>query len=752
MNEEDRAVSSAEDGITRRDLMHRAVAAAAVGMFLPGAEAQSGAQTAPLDIAEYSWSWVGVERSKLARGTVPNGEHMYVEYQIPRQVRHPYPIVLVHGGNGQGLDWMGTPDGRRGWASYLLEAGYKVYIVDRPGQGRPIYHPALFGAFDKAPTYEEVERNITALAKNPAATREARLHSQWPGSGEIGDPALDQLLASLGQIVPDSGYPLVSAGPARIHEVWRSRGAILLDQIGPAILMTHGDSSPFAWLVADERPRLVKGIIAIEPLGPSFGPLRWGLTASPITYEPPATKVEEIRTAAASAEPGVTSYRLQAAPARRLANLAGIPIAVVTGEASPGNLRDPGTVAFLRQAGCTVEHLRLADQGVRGNGPYMMLEKNNREALQPILGWMDQHVSGAGAAPSSPSAASQTGATAVKLADQGYFWTGVERKKVPYGTIATGQMYVQYFVPAEVRYPHPIVLIHGGGGQATHMMGLGGRPGFLHYFIQEGYRVYLVDRPAFGRSPYHPDAFDPSLLGLFATYDRFYEGLNIFRVPHWPGTGEVGDPLVDQFVPNELGRVDEVIASELFVKAGEALLDKIGPSILLTHSNGGTKTWALSDRRHELVKGIVAVEIDGDPFVGELRWGVTSIPVSYDPPVSDPAQLSLVDVPSSPDAPGVPPHKLQRSPARQLKNLKGIPIAWVSGELRSLPSVNRNNGPAQVAFLKQAGCTAEHLQLKDFGVTGNGNLMLFETNNKDVFGVIRDWLAKSVAAPSSGKV
>jgi pimeloyl-ACP methyl ester carboxylesterase len=336
----------------------------------------------------------------------------------------------------------------------------------------------------------------------------------------------------------------------------------------------------------------------------------------------------------------------------------------------------------------------------------------------------------------------------VKLADQGYFWTGVERKKMPYGTIATGQMYVQYFVPAEVRYPHPIVLIHGGGGQATHMMGVGRRPGWLHYFIQAGYRVYMVDRPAWGRVPYHPDAFDASHLGLFSTYER----LNVFRTPQWPGpTGQIGDPLVDQFIPNEIGAPsEEAIDSTLFVKAGAALLDKIGPAILLTHAFSGSLGWALADRRPALVKGIVAVEANGVPFGGQLQWGLTSVPVAWDPPVSGLAQLSLVDVKPAPSSPGVPTYKLQSGTVRRLKNLQGIPIAWVTGELRGA-SNNGNNGPAQVAFLRQAGCAAEHVPLKDRGIVGNGNLMLIEKNNKQVFDVIAGWLAKSVAAPSGSR-
>src|SRR5690348_13563292 len=94
--------------------------------------AQTRSSGPPLDIAEWSHFFVGVERAVIARGTVVNGAQMYVEYQIPARVQHPYAVVLVHGGGGQGTDWMSTPDGRRGWATLLLEQGYKVYIVDRP--------------------------------------------------------------------------------------------------------------------------------------------------------------------------------------------------------------------------------------------------------------------------------------------------------------------------------------------------------------------------------------------------------------------------------------------------------------------------------------------------------------------------------------------------------------------------------------------------------------------------------------------
>ena len=137
-----------------------------------------------LDIADWSYFWFGVEHALLARGTVVNGMQMYVEHWIPTSVRHPYPVVLIHGGYGQGNDWISTPDGRRGWASHLLEQGYRVYVVDRPGQGRNPYHPYLHGTFDaQAPTFERA-RSIV-LGTTP------QLHTQWPGNGDVADPAFD---------------------------------------------------------------------------------------------------------------------------------------------------------------------------------------------------------------------------------------------------------------------------------------------------------------------------------------------------------------------------------------------------------------------------------------------------------------------------------------------------------------------------------------------------------------------------------
>jgi pimeloyl-ACP methyl ester carboxylesterase len=602
----------------------------------------------------------------------------------------------------------------------FLEQGYKVCLVDRPGQGRNPHHPWVHGLYDvQAPTFERVATSVGAVGA---------AHTQWPGSGKPDDPAVAQIAAAMGQPMANNEIT---------HGLWRSRGAMLLDDIGPSILVTHGDGATFAWVTAEARPSLVKGIVTVE--------------------QPPRS--------------------LQG---RRLADLRSIPIAIVTAEASTTNdvaatpANEFNAAAVLRAAGCTVESIALAGRGIRGNGPMVMMERNNREALQPILEWMRDIVERAGAqvgavqigpvlsdrpaaaaAQDPPRTAPQAArdvdiainreSTALRLADQGGFFVGIGRKKMAYGTIPQGQMFVQYMIPAEPRYPYPIVLVHGGGAQGTHMMGLGRRPGWVHFFVQSGYAVYWLDRPSYGRSPYHPDALGASHLPNVPPYEPLIQATNVFKTGQWPGPGGMDDPYINQFMACESGNTsDEAFHSDLVWAGGVELVDRIGPCIIHGHAFGGFFGWGVADRRPQLVKGIVCMEINGNPFERQLRWGLTASPMTYDPPVADPKQFTLADHTPPPDSPRpiASPYKLQAEPARKWKNLQGIPIAWLTSEFGA-----GGSPAANVAFLKQAGCTVEMLRLRDHGISGNGNLMLMERNNHEVFVVLRDWLEKKVAAP-----
>jgi len=570
---------------------------------------------------------------------------MYVEYWTPAQVRHPYPIVLVHGGGGQGLDWMGTPDGRPGWATYLVQEGYRVYVVDRPGHGRSPFHPELHGPFPaQANTYEQMGRQFTAPEKAAMPYgQQAKLHTQWPGAGTVGDPTADQVICGQG------GSFL--ADLEATHTVWRQRLAELFDKTGPAMIMTHSMGGPSGWIAGDARPNLVKGIIGVEPAGPPGGNLKFGLTAIDIKYQ----------------------------------NLKNIPIALVTSEASYHTPYDGDSVAYLKKAGCTVEHIKLAERGIRGNAHFMMMEKNSREVLQPILDWMEKNVN-AHAKPARPTTKAKGDSTAMKLGGQGFFWVGGERKTMPYGTIMAGQTYVQYLIPAQVKHPTPVVLVHGGSGQMLHYMGAGdGWAGWAHYYVQEGYPVYLLDRPGHGRAPYHPDALGP------INQQPVYAGI-VADIKRADPEQRIADALIDPFMASQNATPrDNVMVRKMWERGAAELLDRIGPAIVQVHSAAGPYGWIAANIRPKLVKAIVNVEGGG-------VTGLTDVPV-------DPTKLA------------------------------GIPIVYVTAE-----KSGRTQGPEVVAFLKQAGCDAEDFQLKAHGILGNGHFMMIENNRRQVFDAIRGWI------------
>jgi hypothetical protein len=84
---------------------------------------------------------------------------------------------------------------------------------------------------------------------------------------------------------------------------------------------------------------------------------------------------------------------LQSGTPRKLVNLAGIPILIVTAEASYHAPYDHCTSAFLRQAGVAHDFVRLPEVGIRGNGHMMMLEKNSLEIARYLETWIMQRVS-----------------------------------------------------------------------------------------------------------------------------------------------------------------------------------------------------------------------------------------------------------------------------------------------------------------------------------------------------------------------
>ena len=230
---------------------------------------------------------------------------------------------------------------------------------------------------------------------------QAKLHTQWPGTGVPGDPTFDQFFSSQMEDIADV---------TMIERLNRAAGIALLDRIGAAILLTHSQSGPFGWQLADARPKLVKGILAIEPNGPPFfentvtgppgwfedGPMGrlWGITRGPLTYSPAAADPRDLRMTqqAKTSGPDLARCWLQGSPARQLPNLKGIPILIVVSEASYHAPYDHCTSEYLTQAGVKNDFVRLEQLDILGNGHMMMLEKNNLEIAAFLVEWAQTHI------------------------------------------------------------------------------------------------------------------------------------------------------------------------------------------------------------------------------------------------------------------------------------------------------------------------------------------------------------------------
>ena len=360
--------------------------------------AVSSPRRAAIAIAEQGAFYVGGEYLKSDNGQVMVGQ-MFVQYQIPAERTQPYPVVMIHGGGQTGANFLATPDGRPGWADDFLAAGYAVYVVDQPARARSVGSAGLLGTILRR-SAETIAGRFTAPAREGLYPT-AYAHTQWPGGGLPGDPVFDQFYASQVEQLDDPGIG---------ERMIRTAGAALLDRIGPALLLTHSQSGPLGWTIADARPKLVKGILAIEPNGPPVreidyvGPPAWfadgalgrpwGITRGPLAYSPPAATADDMTfTVQEKADaPGLVCCRLQTAPARQLVNLKGIAVLIVTSEASYHAPYDHCTSQYLAQAGVTNSFVRLPDVGIRGNGHMMMLEKNSHEIAAWLMQWIAQHI------------------------------------------------------------------------------------------------------------------------------------------------------------------------------------------------------------------------------------------------------------------------------------------------------------------------------------------------------------------------
>lgn len=264
---------------------------------------------------------------------------------------------------------------------------------------------------------------------------------------------------------------------------------------------------------------------------------------------------------------------------------------------------------------------------------------------------------------------------------------------------------MQYFLPAQRRGAVPLLMWHGGGLTGVEYETTpDGRPGWLDYFVRQGWDTYNSDAVERGRAGWPPPGtFDGD--PVFVTKNRPFEG---FRIGAGPGSYDpdptksrqlVGSQFpmegYDNFIRQQSPRW--VTTDAAILRAYIAEIDRVCPCVILFHSQAGQFGFRAAQARPDKVRALVAVEPSGF---------------------------------------GEPDHAAA---------LRAIPTLVVYGDFidqdARWPTI-RGNGLKWVEVQNAAGGQAEVLQLPSIGIRGNGHMMMMDRNNLQVAGVIQDWLVK----------
>jgi alpha/beta hydrolase family protein len=289
-------------------------------------------------------------------------------------------------------------------------------------------------------------------------------------------------------------------------------------------------------------------------------------------------------------------------------------------------------------------------------------------------------------------------------------------------TLHGDHAYVFYQVPVNARRL-PLVFWHGHGQSAkTWETTPDGREGFQNIFLRRRFPVYVIDQPRRGRA-----GRSTQPVAIPATPDE-QMWFGVFRLGVWPNLypnvqfsrdSAALNQFFRQSVPNA-GPYDVA----LNVAAVSALFDKIGPGVLVTHSQSGTLGWRTAIKNRN-VRAIVSYEPGGD-FVfpaGEAPPAMALGARSFSPPTIPLAEfMELTKVPiiiyygdNIPDEPSTNPGQ------EQWRVFRATARAW-----RDV--VNKYGGDVTL------------VELPALGIRGNTHFPMSDLNNVEIANLLSEFL------------
>lgn len=270
----------------------------------------------------------------------------------------------------------------------------------------------------------------TTHAKAPIVMLHGGFHT---GSAYLATPdgrqGWAQYFARLGHPVYVADWPGHGRSPANrdfatlsLAEIGESL-AVLVDEVGPAIIMAHSAGGPLAWWIAEKLPERVVAVVGIAPGPPAniqkplpddpeaIEALRFDESVGCPVYSPldapvyvdidfirqfwanssrfPKNAIEPYAKSIVPESAKVLNERFNIGGAGLgLAGpdvVAARPILVVTGDNDP---RHPKAVDGAVAAYFGADTLWLADVGISGNGHMLMIEDNSEDIAALISQWL----------------------------------------------------------------------------------------------------------------------------------------------------------------------------------------------------------------------------------------------------------------------------------------------------------------------------------------------------------------------------
>jgi pimeloyl-ACP methyl ester carboxylesterase len=271
----------------------------------------------------------------------------------------------------------------------------------------------------------------------------------------------------------------------------------------------------------------------------------------------------------------------------------------------------------------------------------------------------------------------------------------------PNGAFLIEQVYVQYFIPVEQRHETPLVLLHGGGlTGACWETTPDGRPGWLHAFLRQGFAVYVIDNVERGRSGFC------AVEGIWSgkpvgrtqaeAWDLFRFGRKVDFTANKPYPGQrfplqALEAFQRQFVPRWTS------TSPAQIRGVGAALRKIGPSVLICHSQGGYLGSCAAAENPDMIRGVICCEASGWP----APEAITAETVG-----GQPWLLLLGDFIADSER-------------------------WRQAKVDTAAFGERVNA---------AGGKAELVELPDIGFAGATHMFMMDTHSTEIAGWVGDWV------------